>query len=93
VPSKVYSYLAAGKPILAMVPSGEAADIVTAAGTGIICPPTDVPMLTKKLLDLFQQHQSGGINASPNWDYIKQYELPLQQNIFTNVITSVLEKR
>ena len=42
VPGKTYEYLASGRPILAAVPDGDARDLLTRAGTGLLCRPDDV---------------------------------------------------
>ena len=50
VPSKTYSVLAAGRPLLASVDEGsEVADVVTRAGAGISVPPEDPEAFTKAL--------------------------------------------
>ena len=49
VPGKTYEYLATGRPILAAVPSGDAQDFVSRAGTGRICAPTDVEGMLRHL--------------------------------------------
>ena len=50
VPSKTYSILAAGRPLLASVDEGsEVADMVERAGAGIAVPPEDPEALTKAL--------------------------------------------
>jgi glycosyltransferase involved in cell wall biosynthesis len=41
VPGKTYEYLAAGPPILAAVPAGDARDLLEAAGHADICAPSD----------------------------------------------------
>jgi len=90
VPSKVYTYLATGNPILALLPPGEAKDLVTEAGTGIIAAPDDPCAIAKQLSRLFHEHTSGIASIRPNWDYIRQFELTIQQNKFADVILSVL---
>jgi glycosyltransferase involved in cell wall biosynthesis len=57
VPSaKLYEYLAAGRPILALVPpDGTAADIVRATGTGIVAPPEDAAAIRAALDELVRQ--------------------------------------
>jgi glycosyltransferase involved in cell wall biosynthesis len=40
IPHKVFTYLAAGKPVLAAI-SGDAAALVESAGAGITCPPSN----------------------------------------------------
>ena len=42
VPGKTYEYLAAGPPILAAVPDGDASDLVRESGNGDVCRPDDV---------------------------------------------------
>ena len=50
VPSKTYSILAAGKPLLASVDEGsEIADVVDRAGAGVAVPPEDPEAFTKAL--------------------------------------------
>lgn len=52
VPSKLQSYLAAGKPIIAGV-GGEAAEIVTASGSGLTCPAGDAQALADTMRRLY----------------------------------------
>ena len=42
VPGKTYEYLAAGRPILAAVPEGDAKDFVSQSGMGMTCQPGDI---------------------------------------------------
>lgn len=50
VPSKSYSILAAGRPLVASVDEGsEVARLVTGAGAGVAVPPEDAEALTKEL--------------------------------------------
>lgn len=53
IPSKTQTYMAVGKPIL-MAVQGDAADLVTRAGCGIVCPPQDARALADAALRLFQ---------------------------------------
>lgn len=51
---KVFEYLAAVKPILAVAPTtGALARLVRRTGTGIVVPPDDVYRIKERLLDLF----------------------------------------
>jgi len=53
VPSKMYSILAAGRPIVASVDAGtEVASVVERAGAGIAVPPDDAEALTKAIARL-----------------------------------------
>lgn len=57
VPSKVQSYLACGKPILASI-DGEAADIVNQAKCGIAVPSENPEALAQAALSLYEMPQS-----------------------------------
>jgi glycosyltransferase involved in cell wall biosynthesis len=51
VPSKIQSYLACGRPIIASI-DGESADIVTESGAGVSCPAEDPEKLAEAVLTL-----------------------------------------
>ena len=61
VPSgKLYEYLAARRPILASVPlNGTAAELVRAAGAGIVVPPEDGEAIRAALVELVARWQRG----------------------------------
>jgi glycosyltransferase involved in cell wall biosynthesis len=42
VPGKTYEYLASGRPILGALPPGDARDLLTGSGRGLVCDPDDV---------------------------------------------------
>ncbi len=52
IPSKLQSYLAAGKPVIACC-NGEAAHVVKAANAGISCPAGDGAALAKAIMTLY----------------------------------------
>ena len=51
VPGKTYEYLAAGPPILAAVPNGDARDILAEAGGAFLCKPSDEEAMTENRLE------------------------------------------
>ena len=91
VPSKIYSYLSTGKTVLALVPAGEARDIVCQAGTGVAAAPDDVSGIAQQLLTIFEEDQSGQSERKLNWEFITQFDLKIQQRKLEEVILSVLE--
>jgi glycosyltransferase involved in cell wall biosynthesis len=54
VPGKVYEYLAAGRPILALAEEGETADIVRASGIGVSVPSDRESDLIRALVSIMQ---------------------------------------
>jgi hypothetical protein len=57
---KVFEYLAAERPILAVVPpDGAAADLIREIGAGVVAPPEDIPAIRNALVDLHGRWQRG----------------------------------
>ncbi len=52
VPSKIQSYLACGKPIIAAL-EGEASRIITESGSGFCCPAGDADALAEAVLKMY----------------------------------------
>jgi glycosyltransferase involved in cell wall biosynthesis len=66
VPGKLFEYIAARKPILALVPEGAAAELVRETGSGFVVPPDDVVAIEKALYRLWKQHEQGRLRLSPS---------------------------
>jgi glycosyltransferase involved in cell wall biosynthesis len=64
IPQKTYEYLAAGRPILAAVPDGDARDLLARAGVAHVCRPTDVDAMIAALRQELERWRSGAAPAS-----------------------------
>jgi glycosyltransferase involved in cell wall biosynthesis len=68
---KVFEYLAAERPVLAVVPEdGAAAQLIRDTGAGIVVGPEDVPAIRSALLTLHAKWRDGeldGAPLSPDW--------------------------
>jgi glycosyltransferase involved in cell wall biosynthesis len=63
---KVFEYLAAERPILALVPpDGAAAALIRDADAGIVVPPDDVEGIEAALRDLHARWQAGTLDGAP----------------------------
>ena len=63
---KVFEYLAAERPILAVVPpDGAAAELIRDAGAGVVVGPDDVSGMAQALRDLHARWRDGRLEASP----------------------------
>jgi glycosyltransferase involved in cell wall biosynthesis len=63
---KVFEYLAAERPILAVVPpDGAAADLIRETGTGVVVAPDDVPAIRAALQELHARWRAGGLDGTP----------------------------
>jgi glycosyltransferase involved in cell wall biosynthesis len=66
VTGKIFEYLAAERPILAVVPpDGAAAGLVRDTGAGVVVPPDDVDAIREALLDLHRRWQAGNLDGTP----------------------------
>lgn len=65
IPSKLQSYLAAGKPIITSC-NGEAARVVTKAKAGLSCPAGDASALADAVLKLFQMSAEERLRLGEN---------------------------
>lgn len=82
VPSKLYTYLGLQKPILGLLPPGEAQDILLHSGLGPALHPTDIDAIADQLLLWYRQQHAGGIRLQPKSDYIQLFSLENQRRHF-----------
>jgi hypothetical protein len=62
---KVFEYLAAERPILALVPpDGAAADLIRETGAGVVAPPDDVDAIESALRELHDRFANGGLAST-----------------------------
>jgi len=63
---KIFEYLAAERPILAIVPAdGAAAQLVRDTDAGVVVSPDDVDAIRQALLDLHRRWREGSLNGTP----------------------------
>jgi glycosyltransferase involved in cell wall biosynthesis len=63
---KVFEYLAAERPILAVVPpDGAAADLIRETGAGVVAAPDDVEAIRDALASLHERWRAGGLDGTP----------------------------
>jgi glycosyltransferase involved in cell wall biosynthesis len=61
---KVFEYLAAGRPILAVVPpDGAAAALIRETGSGVVVAPDDVAGITRAFVELHTRYANGGLTG------------------------------
>jgi glycosyltransferase involved in cell wall biosynthesis len=63
---KVYEYLAAGRPILAVVPpDGAAAALLRETGAGVVVAPDDIDGIERELVAMRDRWRDGALDGSP----------------------------
>jgi glycosyltransferase involved in cell wall biosynthesis len=73
VPAKTYTYMATGRPILALVGPGQARDLLSEAGFSLLCAPDDPQEICDCLVQIHGLWRSGSLIAHPNWGVIDRY--------------------
>ena len=77
VPSKLYSILAAGRPVLASVDEGtEVARTVEQAGAGIAVPPEDPDAFSRALVDLLDDDEGARRMGEQGRRFVEQWASP-----------------
>ena len=74
VPGKTYEYLAAGRPILAAVPEGDARDLLLEAGGAAICDPPDVDCLAQSIRRSLDSWRLGEDVPVPSREVAERFE-------------------
>ena len=75
VTGKIYEYLASAKPILAIVPKGEASKLVLEYARGVVVPPNNEDGITAFILRLYFLWERGDLRISvPRWGGMADYE-------------------
>lgn len=85
VPAKTYEYLAAGVPILAAVPPGDAKDLLCAAGNAVVVEPDDVAAMTAAVRDRLAAATAEP--APPRPEVLAPYE----RRVLTQRLAAVLD--
>jgi glycosyltransferase involved in cell wall biosynthesis len=65
IPGKLYEYLAAGRPIFALIDEGETADLIRAADLGVVVPPGTEAAIQRSLVDLINSPAHRWSPAAP----------------------------
>lgn len=74
VPGKTYEYLAAGSPILAAVPPGDARDLLLAAGHADVCAPSDIEAIAHAIERRADDKRRGVPPEIPDADLVARFE-------------------
>lgn len=74
IPAKIYEYINAGVPILAIVPPGFEAELIARTRTGIVAEPNDVESVKRSLSGLYEQYKHGSLKIEPDIAVLKQYD-------------------
>lgn len=91
IPGKTYEYLAAGRPILAAVPEGDARDLLEESGAAIICPPSDAGAIAMHIRAELDRWRAGRPCRTPDPRVVSQFHWnPLMEHM-ARVLDAAIE--
>lgn len=87
IPSKIQSYMAAGRPIIAAL-NGEGARVVGEAGAGLTCPAEDPAALADRVKELYRMPEEARLRmgAAGRMYFLSHYEMRSQALRLTEII-------
>jgi glycosyltransferase involved in cell wall biosynthesis len=92
VPGKTYEYVASGRPILAAVPDGDAADLLARCGTATICRPSDVDAIEGALVGAIERRLVGGPEPQLDPAVIAPFERRVLARRLAEVFDQVIQR-
>ena len=72
---KLFEYIGAGKPILALVPDGEAKDLIIEDKLGIIVKPKDIDGIKNTILKFYTDWEQGKLKFEEHNSAVNKYEM------------------
>lgn len=84
---KLFNYLAAGRPILALAPeSNVAADLIRHSRSGVVVPPDRPEGVRRALAELYRHHREGRAPAPADRRRIEPYEADAQAGAYARML-------
>ncbi len=91
---KLFNYLAAGRPILALAPEPNvAADLIRQTRSGRVVPPDDVHGVEQALVDQYQDWKAGRSLVNQDRDLIARYEAREQARDWASMLDELIASR
>ncbi len=91
IPGKLYEYLYAHRPILALMQEGEGAGIIRSASAGVVVPPKDTEAIAAAILQLYQSFATKR-PFEPNHAIIRQFSRVEQTKELALLMKQLLKK-
>jgi glycosyltransferase involved in cell wall biosynthesis len=93
IPSKIFEAMAMGLPLIAVMPQGEAADIVTGHGAGLWVPPEDPDSLARAVVRLADDRAACAAVATASLEAAPRHTRQRQAEEMMDVLKDVVKGR
>lgn len=88
LPGKIFEYLCARRPILGLVPDGEAKELILNCRAGVVTPATDVKRIKEAIMELFNYYYCERKKFNPNEAALKKFD----RKTLTRVLADVFDE-
>ncbi len=86
---KIFEYIKANRPILAIVPEdGAAASVINETNTGLVVDPENTMAISQAINELYKNWKEGSQGHKPNWDKIENYSRESQTGNLAKIFDS-----
>lgn len=89
VPSKLYTYLSTSMPICALIPRGDASDILENTGGGLVIDSTDPVEAARRIREFLDGVASGELKAVRNRERLRDYTWEVLGERFDKLLRNV----
>lgn len=89
MPGKIFEYLAARRPILALAPDGVAADLLKETLSGVVVPPNDLAAIAEQLVKLYKQWEAGTLTSQTSDELINRYDRCSQTKTLAEILEDI----
>lgn len=86
---KLFEYLAARKPILALIPVGAARDLLLEAGAGKICDPDDIQAIELAIIEMLSLWRSGELKGDIEYSQISRYDRRVLAGVLADYLNAI----
>lgn len=73
IPSKVFDYIAAKRPVLGILPDCKAKEIIEKGKCGTVVK-DDTSEISDAILHMYHNYKKGDLNYHPDWNYLERYD-------------------
>lgn len=87
LPSKLFSYILTGKPILAFVTKGIQEEFVRSGGLGVVFDPDDTFQAAERMATILEQ----GWTSVPDSSYLRRYRSDVTDGRFVEIVEEILD--
>ena len=74
IPTKLFDYMMFQKPVLGMLPEGEALNLIKETNMGIVATPEEKDKLKEAILDFYRKYRNSGLDWKINEEKMKLFE-------------------